>query len=802
MKKRFFAPTICFVFLFCIQTFSQNSVKGSLIDQNQNPVAFANVILLQADDSTTVYKGEVSNEVGDYSFRNIEKNTYIIQVSFVGYENFLMRIDVKGNNNLEAITLTESPSGLNEITISVKNPTVKREIDRLVFNVENSTLSSGNSWDILKKTPGVILNQGQLQVRNSAVIVYINDKKVQLSASELQSLLESYSAENIKSVEVITNPPAKYDAEGGAILNIITSKALTPGYKGSVESSYSQATFPKFTFGTSHYFKSEKFNLFANYSFSPRKDFKRDESQINFIDDNRNIFSRWNTDFKRITRSQAHNANVIFDYNIDKKNSLSFSSNINISPNRTFDNKVHTDIADGQNQIDSTLITNSELENDENNLAFDVKYSHKFEDGNEVSTAAHYTKFDQERTQIVSSNYYGTTGQTLNSISFNTKAQQDINIFTAQIDYSGTLGSTNFEIGAKFSGIDSESGIDFFNAGSLENLYDNLSDNFLYDENVYALYASFAKDWEKWSIKAGLRGEFTDLQGISRSMDEVNSQEYFEMFPTAYLQHTISENHVLTLDYSRRIDRPRYESLNPFRYFLNEKNYNAGNPNLEAAISNNFNLNYTLQNKYFFDFYYRDRGNSPLTLGFQDNQNLTMRNVSTNLFSNISYGLDILHGRSLTKFWYSQVYMSVFHDKNTFLAVESNNQEVTNEVDAFFGQLYNSLTLSKDGTFTGNVTLTYVSDYISGSYKFDPWTTLSLGFRKTFWNNRAELSLNFEDILDKTNTRLKSQYLNQDNSFFAQEEMRYVRIGFKYNFGNFNLQDNQRSIDAEERDRI
>lgn len=272
MKKYSFSPIICLVFLTCFQAFSQNSVKGSIIDQNQNPVAFANVVLLQASDSITVYKGAVSGETGDYSFENIANNPYILHVSFVGYENFLKRIEVDGNNNLETITLTETPDGLNEITISVKKPTITRSIDRLIFDVEKSTLSSGNSWDILKKTPGVILNQGQLQVRNSAVTVYINDKKVQLSASELQSLLESYSAENIKSVEVITNPPAKYDAEGGAILNIITSKALTPGYKGSLESSYSQATFPKFNFGTSHYFKSEKFNLFANYSFSPRKD--------------------------------------------------------------------------------------------------------------------------------------------------------------------------------------------------------------------------------------------------------------------------------------------------------------------------------------------------------------------------------------------------------------------------------------------------------------------------------------------------------------------------------------------------
>ena len=167
-----------------------------------------------------------------------------------------------------------------------------------------------------------------------------------------------------------------------------------------------------------------------------------------------------------------------------------------------------------------------------------------------------------------------------------------------------------------------------------------------------------------------------------------------------------------------------------------------------------------------------------------------------------SYGLDILHGRSITGWWYAQLYASLFHEENTFLAVESNNAEVTNQIDAVFGQLYNAFTLSKDGTFSGNLSFTYVSDYIAGSYNFDPFSTLSLGFRKTLWNNRAELSLNINDIFNDTNTRLTSQYLNQDNSYFAQEEMRYVQIGFKYNLGNFRLEDNQRSIDAAERDRL
>src|SRR5690606_8320574 len=122
-----------------------------------------------------------------------------------------------------------------------------------------------------------------------------------------------------------------------------------------------------------------------------------------------------------------------------------------------------------------------------------------------------------------------------------------------------------------------------------------------YDEKIYAGYTSITKDWEKWAIKGGLRAEYTDILGVSNSMGEVNTQDYFELFPTAYFQHTINEDHVLTFDYARRIVRPKYESLNPFRYFLNENNFNAGNPDLKAAITNNFNLNYSLKGQYFFD---------------------------------------------------------------------------------------------------------------------------------------------------------------------------------------------------------
>ena len=795
MLKLQCSPILCLLLLFSAPLIAQHHISGKVIDPQQNPVGFANVILFNAEDSTSVFQGSVTSEEGIFEFQKVAPAEYLLQVSFIGSEDFQKRIEVSGEMQLEEIRLQEMTNDLGEVAITVKNPTINREVDRLVFNVENSSLSSGSTWDILKKTPMVIVSNGNLQVRNQGIEVYINDRKVHLTSAELKMLLESYSGESIKSIEVITNPPARYDAEGGAILNIITSKSISPGYKGNLNGSYTQAIYPKFNLGTSHYLKTDKLNLFANYSFSPRKEFKEDDNYINFRD-NSGILERWETDFNRTTRSKAHNANVMLDYFIDDRNTLSLATTALLSPGKTFDNEVLTQRYSPQGQLNSGFTTSSGLEEDLSNLALDLDFKHLLdEEGAQISAKAHYTRYDQDREQEVFTTYSDATNN-----AFYTDAVQDINIVTAQLDYATPWGSSSFEAGVKASFIDSESGIDYFNED--RSLNDNLSDVFLYDENIYAGYLNLSKDWEQWSLQAGLRGEFTDREGISVSMEEVNRVEDFDLFPTFFLMYTANENHSFSFDYGRRIQRPRYEGLNPFRYFLNEYNYNSGNPDLKAAVSDNFNLNYTLQGQYFFDLYYRDNGPSSEVFGFQDNQARTMRNVSLNVLESISYGLDINHGRSLASWWYAYTYMSFFHEEQTFLALEDNNARVTNAIDAYYGTLGNSFTLSKDGSFTGDLSFTYISDWISGSYNLDPMTTLSVGLRKTFWNNRAELSLHLEDILDKTNTRLTSRYLNQDNSFLAQPESRYVRLGFKYNFGNFRLTDNQRDIQAAERDRL
>ena len=782
---------------------AQHTLEGKIIDYQKNPVPFANVILFDAQDSTSVYQGTVSTASGIFLMEDIATDEYLIKVSFVGYEDYLQHIKISGDEELPSIRLGEATENLDEVSLNYKNPTVRREVDRLVFEVQNTSLSSGSSWDILKKTPGVIVANESLMVRNQPVVVYINDRKVQLSSSELQTLLQNYAAENIKSIEVITTPPARYDAEGGAILNIITSKIITPGYKGSISGTYTQAIFPKYSFGTSHYYKTEKLNLFANYSISDRKEFKEDESYINFIR-NEDVVSRWETDFGRITRSGAHNMNLMLDYDLDENNKLSFSSNLLASPDKTSRNQVQTEIEDDLPATPNYFTTNSRLEEDLVNVALDLEYRHQFEkEGAQITARTHFTNFSQNRVQDISTREYQSSNMLLDSNDFTTDAEQQINIFMGQVDYTTPWDKAILETGLKTSVVASESGIDYLNSESAQSSNSlGVSDNFLYDENIYAGYFSFVRDWDKWSVKAGLRGEYTSREEISEAMQQIDARNYFELFPTFYVQRTFSQAHSLTFDYSRRIQRPKYESLNPFKYFLNEYTYNTGNPDLRAAISNNFNLNYTFRNQYFFDLYYRDNGGYPETLSFQDNMNFSLRRVSVNLLESSSYGLDISHGRSLTDFWYAYAYTSLFHEEQTFLAVESDYQAVTNEIDAFYGTMYNSFTLSEDGTFSGDLTFTYVSDWITGSYFFEPMTTLSIGLRKTFWQERAELTLRLEDILDKTNTRLTSRYLNQDNSFLAKPESRYIMIGLKYNFGNYRLRDNQREIEAAERERL
>lgn len=791
------------LFAICCTYGQTYKVTGKVVDEQNQIVPYANILLLRAIDSTFV-QGTSANDEGFFELVEVAPDLYLLQASYVGRGSEPRALDITTDVSLGALIIPLSDNELEEVVVTAQRPKLQRLPDRLVFSVENTVVSQGTSWDILKNTPGVIVNQDQLLIRGQNATVYLNDRKVQLSGQEVQDLLQGLSGTNIKSVEVIANPPASYDAEGGPILNIVTSKNIVPGYKGSVNGTFTQAVFPKFSIGTSHYYKTDKLNLFANYTINPQKEINKTNKGINFIDSSDAVFSVWDTDYDQTNRSQSQNASFILDYTFDAQNSLNVTSNLLFNLDQEQETVLNTDMGNAQAQLDSTFATRNGSNLDNTNLAFDLTYVHKLKkEGAQIRANGHYTYFNGEMFQRLSTSYFDANGSFLRDFGFDTDSDQEIKIFTGQLDYSTPIGSMSFESGAKLSSITSENTMDFFNFNGSSNTVDaSQSDRYIYDEDVYAAYMSLVKNWEKWSMKLGVRGELTKAKGNSITLGETNTQDFFEPFPSVYLLYSPSDKHSFAFDYGRNINRPKYNDLNPFRFFYNENDFEEGNPSLRPSFSNNFNFNYTLNSEFFFDVYYRDNGSNIAYLVFQDNQNQTLVEFKQNVLDSKSYGLDFTLSKSIAPAWFMYAYTSLFHEEETFLAEESGNVPYTNEVNGVYAYLGNYLTLSKDGTFTGEIAGTYISKFLFGSYVSDEQFNLTIGLRKTLFDNKVTVSLAAEDILEQYVPTYRSKYLNQDNFYRRRPETQFIRFGFTYNFGNFRLEDNERGIDKKERDRL
>ena len=784
--------------------FSQNStISGVIKDESNNPLSFVNVLLFQNDD-TEPFKGVTTDEKGGFQIKNLKDNTYKITFSFVGFSTIEQNIELVSAENIGELILKKDIQSLNTAVIRAKTPKIQRTSEKLIFNVENSSLSVGNTFDLLKKTPGVVIIGEKIDVRFRSPTIYLNGKRVYLSSAEVVSLLRSIDASFIKAVEVITNPSAQFDAEAGVALNIITSKAISVGYKGSVNGTYEQGVFSKYNIGTSHFYKNKWINFYGSYGFSPRKDFKEDENRIRFFEPNGDTNSNWNSHFEKVTRSNAHQANLILDVNISENQTLGVTANILASPNKTFENYGLTEVYSAQQQLDSTFTTASALEYNTSNLSFGLEYKIELDnEGSFLTVASNYIDYDNEQLQSVNTNYFSPNGSLLTNNRFNTEANQTSKILTGKADVNTTLFSGNLKGGIKYSDIETNSKLDFYIVDDNDILYNpTLSDDFNYKENIFAEYVSYQIDFDKWNLTGGLRGEYTFINAISRSLGKLETQKYFELFPTASIHYQLTENSGLGLSYKRAIERPRYQSLNPFKYFITENNYNAGNPNLVPAIENKITLSYDYKNKLFFEFYHQYFKNSLSILTFQDNQNRVLRNIDTNLISNFQYSFDIVFVDSIKPWWFLQLVTSTFYLENEFYSVESIEETYSNDTYGFYASMYSNFNLTKEGTLTADLNVLYISNLITGGYDYKNQFNTSVSVRKSFWDNRASITVGVDDIFNTNTFPVTTNYYNQDNSYFARAETRLFRLGFRYNFGNARLSDNNRNSSSAESNRL
>ena len=769
------------------------------MDEQSQPVAFANIILTAQQDSTMI-KGTSTDDNGFFKLNALNKGVYKLKVSYIGYKAVLEVLTIDRDIDLGTITLAEEAQNLDEVSIVYKKPTLKKEADRLVFNVENTALVEGNMLQVLRSTPGVLVINDNITVKNTAPTVYINDRKVNLSASDLTQLLESSSANAIKSIEVITNPSAKYDASSGVVLNIVMGKNLITGYRGNVFANYQQGIFPIYTAGTGHFFKSEKVNFYANYNYTDSKENRDDEENINYFDDSQNTDQFWQSMTNRNKWQETHNFNMNFDYALNPKNTLSLASSLLFLPYYKYKKSNNTSVYDALNMLDFFFDSNNLERDKKHNLAFDLDFGHQFSKG-ELSLNTHFTDYDYRQNQDVISSYFQEDGSFIETTAFNTHNNQHTKIFAGKADYSLPVNSSStFETGLKTSHVETNSSTarhDIINGQAV--LDPNNTDSFDYKEDIYAAYANYSKDWEKWSVILGLRTEQTKIKSVSILNNQTDRQNYLEWFPTASISYKPSDKFSVYTNYKRSIERPDYQDLNPFRFYYNDNNVFVGNPNLKATITNHVVFGTSVFDHFTFEAYYKYSKNKIYALPRQDNATNTLLFMPLNVDKTIDYGFDFIVNFNIAKDW--TVYgLTSFYNWEDRMVFDSNivNQDQWSN----YSELQSNIAFLGDRSLDINLAVTYFGKHLYGFRTVDAMWFSDLSISKSIMKKQAVISLSVGDLFNAQYYNYITRYLNQFNTIHTRLDDRFIKLGFRYNFGNTNLKTDIQTNDLKERERL
>lgn len=787
--------------LLPLGSFAQHKLSGSILDSEKNIVPFADVILLKQDSLS--YKNIQSNEWGKFEINGIEKGNYILKISSIGFLDYFKNMSIVSNQELPSIVLETSSKMLESVEIISKRPIVKRLIDRIEFSVENSSLSSNNAWEILSKTPGVTASAtGNLSIRGSqSILVTINDKKIYMTGDELKQFLESTSGEDVKSVEVITNPPAKYDAQGSAVLNIKMKKILFLGYKGSANLAYVQSIYPKGIFSTGHFYKGKKLSLSGRYSLGSGVYVDESKDISRYFNENGTLASEWKSDMRRKNKSlEQHSYRLEASYEVDSLNTFTIGTTGFQAPEQKEFYRVPTTIYNANGQIDSLYITTNDRKDPLRTASYNFLYEHLFTNKSKISVGSDFTNYNSMDNQDINTHFYLLENEPYNETHFISDNQQGIKLFTAQIDYTNETNG-NLEAGIKFGNVSADSNLDYkdeINGVLVQN--ENRSSQFLYDESIFAGYASFGKEFKKWSFKAGLRGEFTDLRGNSVTTSEINSQNYLKLFPTIYALYKPSDGQEIGFSYGKRISRPQYSRLNPFRSYYNNYSYFTGDPKLLPTIIHNLNVLYTLKSKYNFDLFYRYEKNPSMEISYQDYATNTLVYQFTNIEKDYAVGLEFNTNLTLYDWWETGLQAGFSYVEDSFQGVDGILYQ--NGRPTYNGSINNRFALNKAKDFNGEINFYYNSSSVQGTFVFTATSNLSATLRKKILKGKGETYLLFSDIYRGQKQTTTTDYANQYNSFRSYGDSQSFRLGFRYNFGNQKLDNKSKEIQTEERQRL
>ena len=799
MIRNFFT-TLLFSLIVSL-TYSQDfEITGLVLDEYKKPMVLVNVLLLTQEGD--FIKGTVTNDNGFYQFSGIKEGAYQIVASYIENTVESQLIQVSKETEIETLVLN-SAQQLDEVVVTQKKPILEHMADRHVFNIENTALSDNDIWSVLKRTPGVMVMNNKLLVNGSSnVNIMINGKRVNLPEEDIMNLLSGNSAGNVESIEVITSPPAKYSAEGGLLINIKMKKNLVSGYNGSVFNRYTQGVLPKHTLGMDHFFKGKKLDFSTNYSFSHNRDWTRYTDITNFFN-NGQPSETWMAEQKSIVNKKSHTLNLFLDIQLDEKNTISLTSNSSYSPNGIDDYTSETEIED-TNGVTTALLAGLNISNkDVLNTAYYLDWVHKLnEKGAELSFNTHFTYYDYRINQELNNDFVEGESEFITEDTFNIISNQIINLYSAQTDLRQPLSEhSTMETGLRYASINSEASI--VQSGfdqNTERVGLTESGIFNYDEKIYAGYISLNNSWENWKLNVGLRAEYTETKGELNTESIANTNSYMNWFPTMALSYTINKNAFYLKSY-RRITRPRYNTINPFQYYLSANSIIEGNPNLKPAYSDYVQFDYVYDKAYKLVLFAGKKSNEQSQQVFQDNTTNIIRTQYINLESNNYYGADASVSKDITSFWNLFLLISHYYDKDSFTDLNSNTI-VENSIWTTHTRATNSFTFLNDKSLFADLTYIHFSPRISGNTKYASYGKLGLSLRKTLWSKAASISLAVEDIFNDGGIKGTRNYLDQSNSTYSRWENRLFIVGFRYKFGNTKIRDNYKRKNTEEGRRL
>lgn len=807
--KKGILTLIAFVLLSgSMQAQSGFNISGQVIDNAGKPLSGIQIVLLQAKENTVV-KIEISNTDGSYDFNNLKEDFYYI---------FIEDIDFKVYQS-EAISLTAQKSSidfppiimvanvinaLEEVVVTRKKPFVENKIDRTVVNVEAFiTAAGGNAMDVLEKSPGISVDQnGTITFKGkSGVQVFIDDKPSYLSGSELESYLKSLPASTLDKIELMTNPPAKFDATGGAgIINIISKRSMSKGFNAGLTSRVSQGRKVGGNQDLNFNYMNNKFRLFGNIGYGEQNPINDLFIFRRFKDDAGNTQSLFYQNSFINTEVKSATAKVGIDYYASDRTTIGVGfSGILKSTDRFFD--VKSEITDANSIIESLIIADNSQEQKFNNGAVNLNVRHELDSlGQKINFDVDYLNYYTKTNQIFNNSIYEPDNSLSSQDQLLGSLPSDIDIYTFKGDYTLPFkNGSSFEAGYKISYTETDNIADYKDVIDGEAIpnYDS-SNHFKYDEIINAGYVNFNTSYQRFTFQAGLRLENTDSKGnqfgnIEKPASEFKNN-YTNLFPTAYVQYHLDSigNNSLVINYGKRINRPNFQMLNPFISPLDKFTYYSGNPYLKPVFTNNYELSYRYKSIFSGTLSYtHSKDDITETIQIKDGIYYSQPgNIGKSEFlsANVNAQLDFF------KWWSANAYSEILYSK---FKSKLFTEDLATSGTFWYFSLNNSLKFEQG--WSAEISGTYQTDYVSAQFILLSRSSVNLGLQKKFFADKASIKLAVNDIFyQKLNNGIIRNLKNTDAHWTNKLDSRFFALTFTYSYGKSFSPKNQYNSDGAE----